>query len=44
MKASDKNIFEANEKLKLIDDEKLRQIITPEALLKLGYSIDDIIS
>jgi aspartate ammonia-lyase len=44
MKASGKNIFEANEKLKLIDDEKLRQIITPEALLKLGYSIDDIIS
>ena len=44
MKASGTNIFEANKKLKLIDDEKLKQIISPEALLKLGYSIDDILS
>ncbi len=37
------NIFQANEKLQVISAEKLKQILTPEALLKLGYSIDDII-
>ena len=37
------NVFQANEKLQVITTEKLKQILTPEALLKLGYSIDDII-
>ncbi len=44
MQSSGLNIFEANRKLKLIEDDKLKQILSPEALMKLGYSIDDILS
>ena len=44
MRSSGTNIFEANRKLRLIDEEKLKQILSPESLLKLGYSIDDILS
>ncbi|MCF8232504.1 MAG: hypothetical protein K9J27_09980 [Bacteroidales bacterium] len=36
------NVFEANEKLDIIGEEKLREILKPENLLKLGYSIKDI--
>lgn len=42
MKTSGSNIFEANEKLKLIDDSKLRDIVKPENLLKLGFSLKEI--
>ncbi len=38
------NIFEANEKLQFMPNENIKKVLTPEALLKLGYSIDDIIS
>ncbi len=44
MKSTGKNIFKANEKLHLIDEDKLKSILSPEALMKLGYSIDDITS
>jgi len=38
------NIFEANDILNFMEDKKLKKILTPEALLKMGYSINDIIS
>ncbi len=44
MQSSGKNVFEANRELNLIEDEKLKRILSPEALMKLGYSIDDILS
>jgi len=43
MHAKELNIIEANDKLQFITAKKLKQILSPEALLKLGYSIDDII-
>ena len=36
-------VFEANQKLNLIDDDKLKNILKPENLLKLGYSLNDLI-
>lgn len=43
MKERKINIFEANGILKLVDDEKLRKILDPSNLLKLGFSLDDIL-
>ena len=43
MQSKNINIFEANKKLQFIEPEKLKRILTPEALLKLGYSVDDIV-
>jgi len=34
-------IFEANEELKLIEPDKLRELLRPENLLKLGYSVKE---
>jgi len=42
MKISGLDIFEANERLKLMDDAKLREIVKPENLLKLGFSLKEI--
>lgn len=42
MKSDGLNIFEANDKLKLIEDSKLREIVKPENLLKLGFSMKEI--
>jgi len=42
MKNSGLNIFKANEKLKLIEESKLRDIVKPENLLKLGFSMKEI--
>ncbi len=42
MRQSKIDIFEANAKLKLIDKERLQEIIKPENLLKLGYSLREI--
>jgi len=42
MKNSSLNIFEANEKLKLIEESKLKDIVKPENLLKLGFSMKEI--
>jgi aspartate ammonia-lyase len=42
MKDKKINIFEANKILKLIDETKLRSILEPGNLLKLGFSLDDL--
>ena len=36
------DIFEANNILKLINETKLRSILEPGNLLKLGFSLDDL--
>ncbi|NVN96390.1 MAG: aspartate ammonia-lyase [Bacteroidetes bacterium] len=42
MKSAGIDIFEANEQLAFIDNEKLKQILKPENLLKTGFSINDL--
>jgi aspartate ammonia-lyase len=42
MKAKDISIFEANEELRLVDNNKLNEILKPEHLLKEGFTIDDL--
>lgn len=42
MRSKRLNIFEANNSLKLMDDAKLREIVKPENLLKLGFSLKEI--
>ena len=42
MKDKKINIFEANSVLKIIDDSKLKTILEPGNLLKLGFSLDDL--
>jgi aspartate ammonia-lyase len=42
MKKNQIDIFEANNTLKIIDDLKLRKILQPGNLLKLGFSLDDL--
>lgn len=42
MKEEKIDIFEANERLKIIDSEKLKKILEPSSLLKLGFSLDEI--
>jgi aspartate ammonia-lyase len=42
MKEKKIDIFEANRLLKSIDDDKLRTILQPGNLLKLGFSLDDL--
>jgi aspartate ammonia-lyase len=42
MKEKKIDIFQANDVLKLIDDSKLRTILQPGNILKLGFSIDDL--
>ena len=42
MKEKRINIFEANDILVLIDDTKLKTILQPGNLLKLGFSLDDL--
>lgn len=43
MKMKNSDIFAVNKVLGLIDPEKLKAILAPENLLKLGYSFQDII-
>ncbi|MBI9054200.1 MAG: hypothetical protein JEY96_10320 [Bacteroidales bacterium] len=43
MKKSKKDIFRANIKLKLIDPDRLEQILAPQNLLKMGFTLKDII-
>ncbi len=43
MKENSLDIFEANTKLKLITQEKLRTIMAPQNLLKMGFTLDDVI-
>jgi len=42
MKEKKIDIFEANDLLKYIDEQKLKTILQPGNLLKLGFSIDDL--
>ena len=42
MKEKKINIFEANNILEVLDDSKLRTILQPGNLLKLGFSLDDL--
>jgi hypothetical protein len=43
MKEKKIDIFEANSILKIIDDSKLKNILQPGNLLKLGFLIDELI-
>jgi hypothetical protein len=43
MKSKNITIFEANAELKLIEKKKLLDLLATENLLKMGYSIDDIV-
>ena len=43
MKNSSCSIYEANKKLQVLGQQKLKQIISPQNLLKMGFSMDDII-
>ena len=42
MREKNIDIFEANSILKVLDDSKLRTILQPGNLLKLGFSLDDL--
>jgi aspartate ammonia-lyase len=42
MKEKKLDIFEANRVLKAIDESRLKTILLPENLLKLGFSLDDL--
>ncbi len=43
MKAQGCDVFEANKKLNILDDEKLRNVMKPENLLKTGFTLNDLI-
>ena len=43
MKAQGCDVFEANKKLNLLDEEKLRNVLKPENLLKTGFTLNDLI-
>ncbi len=42
MKKTDCSIFDANEKLRLIEPEKLKEALSPGHLLSLGYRLEDL--
>jgi aspartate ammonia-lyase len=42
MKSSACDVFVANAKLKLLDEEKLKNILKPENLLKIGFTLSDL--
>jgi aspartate ammonia-lyase len=41
MKTNGTDIFAANEALKLINQQKLRNLLKPDNLLKLGYTLEE---
>ena len=43
MKASGCDVFDANKKLNLIEEDKLRNVLKPENLLKTGFTLNDLI-
>jgi aspartate ammonia-lyase len=43
MKSSGCDVFEANKKLNLLDEAKLRNALKPENLLKTGFTLSDLI-
>jgi aspartate ammonia-lyase len=44
MKVTGMDIFEANQEYNLIDHAKLIEIVSPEKLLQLGYSLNDLLN
>ena len=42
MKQKDVSILEANQNLKLIEEKKLKKVLEPQNLLKLGFSVNDL--
>jgi aspartate ammonia-lyase len=42
MKEKNISVFEANQKLKLIDENRLKTLLEPHNLLKLGFSVNDL--
>lgn len=42
MKEKNISVFEANKKLKLIDESRLKTLLEPHNLLKLGFSVNDL--
>ena len=42
MKNKNLNIFEANKRLNLIDENKLEKILSPQFLLKTGFTLNDL--
>jgi aspartate ammonia-lyase len=43
MKKNALNLFDANEKLGTLNEEKIRKVVTPDNLLKEGFTLSDII-
>jgi aspartate ammonia-lyase len=43
MKAKGCDVFEANKTLNLLDEEKLKNVLKPENLLKTGFTLNDLI-
>jgi len=41
MKTTGCSIFEANRKLNLVDETRLKTILEPQNLMKMGFSIKD---
>jgi aspartate ammonia-lyase len=42
MKTSGLSVFEANRKLNILDEEKLSELLSPQNLLKMGFSIKEL--
>ena len=42
MKEKKYDIFEANSNLKIIEEARLKEILQPGNLLKLGFSLEDL--
>jgi len=42
MKENDADIFVANKALKVISEEKLKKLLQPAELLKMGFSVKDL--
>ena len=42
MKTSGLDIFQANEKLQIINAEKLKKVLQPQNLLKMGFTVNDL--
>jgi len=43
MKGTGLNVFQANDKLQLLDDQKMKTLLSPDNLLKLGYTLNELI-
>lgn len=43
MQKTKKDVFRVNSKLKLVDPDKLEQILAPQNLLKMGFTLNDIV-